>query len=92
MRGRANAWGCAQALMSMNKRTPLDQFVRQTLSEATRADAADSLDALWTQLALQREQQSGMPCRLPSSSRLVMFLCGRTPYPKVCYFLFTAVV
>ena len=48
-----------QALMTRNKRTPLDSFARQTLSIAIRADPAQLLDALWTELASSQERQSG---------------------------------
>jgi hypothetical protein len=48
-----------QALMTTNKRTPLEHFARQTLSEAIRADAAQLLDAFWTEMDLKQEHQSG---------------------------------
>jgi len=37
--------------MTANKRTPVEQYARQTLAEATRADAAQLLDALWAELS-----------------------------------------
>ena len=58
-----------QALMTTNRRTPLDQFLRQTLPEATRADAAELLDALWKELAVKQEQQSGTANCMMSAAR-----------------------